>query len=119
MSEPKTYAGGCHCGHVRYQAQADLNRVMSCNCSICTQRGLILTFLAPAQFHLESGDDDLKEYRFNKHRIQHLFCPNCGIEAFARGTAPDGSETIALKVRSIDGIEVATLKPQFFDGRSL
>jgi hypothetical protein len=119
MTELKTYAGGCHCGHVRYQAQASLDRVMSCNCSICTQRGLLLTFLPAAQFHLESGADDLTEYRFNKHRIQHLFCPVCGIEAFARGTAPDGSETIALNVRSIDGMDVSTLKPQPFDGRSL
>lgn len=119
MSELKTYAGGCHCGHVRYQAQADLSRVMSCNCSICTQRGLILTFVPPAQFHLESGGDDLTEYRFNKHHIQHLFCPVCGIEAFARGKGPDGSDMVALNVRSIDGIDVTSLKPQFFDGRSL
>ena len=45
--------------------------------------------------------------------------PVCGSEAFARGKGPDGSNTIALNVRSIDGIDVSTLKPQFFDGRSL
>src|ERR1041385_7517207 len=106
MAEPRPYAGGCHWGHVRYQAQVDLDRVMSCNCSICTQRGLILTFLTPSQFHLESGGDDLTEYRFNKHVIQHLFCPVCGSEAFARGKGPDGSEAIALNVRSIDAIDI-------------
>jgi len=118
LSEPKTQTGGCHCGHVRYQAQANLEHVLSCNCSICTQRGLLLTFLPAAQFHLGSGGDDLVEYRFNKHVIRHLFCPVCGIEAFARGTAPDGTETIALNVRTIDGIDVSTLKPQSYDGRS-
>jgi hypothetical protein len=119
MPETKTYAGGCHCGHVRYQAEADLTRVMSCNCSICTQRGLLLTFLPPAQFTLESGGEDLVEYRFNKHIIQHLFCPNCGVQAFARGKMPDGTPMIALNVRSIDGIELATLKLEPFDGRHL
>jgi hypothetical protein len=119
MTELNTYAGGCHCGHVRYQAQADLDHVLSCNCSICTQRGLLLTFLPAEQFHLESGGEDLTEYRFNKHRIQHLFCPVCGIEAFARGKGPEGSETIALNVRSIDGVDVSKLQPKSFDGRSL
>jgi hypothetical protein len=119
MSETKTYAGGCHCGHVRFQAQADLSRVMACNCSICTQRGLLLTFIPPTQFTLESGGDDLREYRFNKHVIRHLFCPNCGVQAFARGTGPDGAEMIALNVRSLDGIDLSILKPEHFDGRSL
>lgn len=119
MSETKTYAGGCHCGHVRYHAQADLGRVMACNCSICTQRGLLLTFIPPAQFTLETGGADLVEHRFNKHIIEHLFCSHCDIQAFARGTAPDGAEMIALNMRSIDGIDVSTLNAQPFDGRSL
>jgi hypothetical protein len=68
---------------------------------------------------LESGGDDLTEYRFNKHMIRHLFCPNCGVEAFARGAGPDGVEMVALNVRSLDGIDLSTLTPQPFDGRSL
>ncbi len=119
MAELKTYSGGCHCGHVRFQAEADLGRVISCNCSICTQRGLLLTFIPPAQFTLELNVEDLTEYRFNKHVIRHLFCPICGIEAFAKGVAPDGTETIALNVRSLDGIDISALQPQSFDGKSL
>ena len=38
MTETKTYSGGCHCGRVRYKAEVDLSRVMSCNCSICRKR---------------------------------------------------------------------------------
>ena len=37
MSEAATYSGGCHCGAVRFEATADLAKVISCNCSICTQ----------------------------------------------------------------------------------
>ena len=55
MTEPTTYAGGCHCGRVRYEVKTDLSRVMSCNCSICRKRGALLTFVPAAKFKLVSG----------------------------------------------------------------
>ena len=118
MAQTKTYEGGCHCGHVRFQAKADLDQVMSCNCSICTKHGFLWTFIPPALFELQSGGDDLAEYQFNKHVIHHLFCPRCGVESFARGKRPDGADAIALNVRSLAGIDIAALKPHPFDGRS-
>ena len=45
MSEKKTYAGGCHCGKVRYEVTTELTKVMSCNCSICSKKGHLLTFV--------------------------------------------------------------------------
>ena len=36
MGEAKTYAGGCHCGNVRYRANLDLSKeLVTCNCSMC------------------------------------------------------------------------------------
>jgi hypothetical protein len=119
MAYAKTYTGGCHCGEVRYETTTDLATVMACNCSICTKRGLIWTFVKPDQFALRSGEEDLRDYQFNKKVIHHLFCSVCGVESFARGTAPDGSEMIAINVRCLDGVDVAALTPTPFDGRSL
>jgi hypothetical protein len=120
MSEAaKTYTGGCHCGRVRYQVTADLNRVISCNCSICEKRGLLLAFATPDQFTLTAGQNDLTDYQFNKKVIHHLFCSGCGIESFARGTGPDGREMVAINVRCLDGVDPGTLTPTPFDGRSL
>ena len=31
----KTFTGGCQCGKVRYEAQADIGEVITCNCSRC------------------------------------------------------------------------------------
>jgi len=119
MAYAKTYTGGCHCGEVRYETNTDLATVMACNCSICTKRGAIWTFVKPDQFALRSGEQDLRDYQFNKKVIHHLFCCVCGVESFARGTGPDGSEMIAINVRCLDGVDIAALTPAPFDGRSL
>jgi hypothetical protein len=118
MPEAKTYTGGCHCGAVRYEATTDLGRVISCNCSHCTKRGLVLTFVPAAQFTLKSGEADLLDYQFNKKVIHHVFCRQCGIESFARGAAPDGTALVALNVRCLDGVDLATISPIPVDGRS-
>jgi hypothetical protein len=119
MAYAKTYTGGCHCGEVRYETTTDLASVMSCNCSICTKRGALWTFVKPDQFALRSGEEDLSDYQFNKKMIHHLFCSVCGIESFARGKGPDGSEMVAVNVRCLDGVDIAALTPAPFDGRSL
>jgi len=78
----------------------------------------MLTFVKPPQFKLLSGQNDLGDYQFGKKKIHHLFCRACGIESFARGSNPDGSEMIAINVRCLDGVDLAALKPMPFDGRS-
>ena len=119
MPEAKTYTGGCHCGKVRYEAKADLKQVVSCNCSICTKRGLLLTFAASDQFELLSGQDELADYQFGRKTIHHLFCPSCGVESYATGTAPNGAEMFAINVRCLDDVDVASLTLTPFDGKHL
>jgi len=118
MAQTKTYAGGCHCGAVRYEAAAALDRVISCNCSICQKSGSLLAFVPAADFKLASGADNLTNYQFNKKVIHHLFCKTCGIRSFARGKGPDGSEMVAINVRCLDGVELASLSPIPYDGKS-
>ena len=118
MPETKTYSGGCHCGKVRYEATTDLAQVLSCNCSICTKRGLLPTFVSPPQFRLLSGGDALADYQFASKNIHHLFCSACGVGSFARGTGPDGSEMVAVNVRCLDGVDLASLTLTPIDGKS-
>ena len=118
MPEAKTFTGGCHCGRVRYETSADLERVITCNCSMCQKRGSMLTFVPAAAFKLQSGEDALTDYRFNKNQIAHLFCEDCGIESFARGRMPDGTEMVAINVRCLDEVDISALTPKAVDGRS-
>jgi hypothetical protein len=119
MAETKSYAGGCHCGRVRYEVTTDLTMVMECNCSHCSKRGMLLTFVTPDKFTTLAGGDGLRDYQFNKRQIHHLLCPDCGIESFARGVGPDGKEMIAINVRCLDGVDMTSLAPTPFDGRSI
>ncbi len=119
MPATRTYRGGCHCGQVRYETTTDLAMVVSCNCSICAKRGALWTFVKPEQFALRSGEEDLADYQFNKKVIHHLFCSCCGIESFARGKAPDGSEMVAINVRCLDEVDIAALTLAPFDGKQL
>ena len=119
MPEPKTYSGGCHCGAVRYEVDADLGRVMACNCSICRKRGTLLTFVPAEKFRLGRGQDALTDYQFNKKVVHHLFCTTCGVGSFARGRGPNGVEMIAVNVRCLDGVDPDALNAEHFDGASL
>jgi hypothetical protein len=119
MSDVRTYTGGCHCGKVRYEAKTDLKQVITCNCSICTKRGLLLAFVEAERFKLRSGQDALTDYQFGRKNIHHLFCSSCGVESFARGTAPNGAEMVAINVRCLDEVDIGSLPLTPIDGKSL
>ncbi len=112
------HTGGCQCGKVRYRVETDLAQVISCNCSRCDRAGLVLTFTPVERFELLSGEDQLTEYRFNKHVIQHLFCKTCGIQSFARGQKPDGTKMVAVNVRCLDDVDRSRLTITPVDGKS-
>lgn len=112
------HLGGCHCGRVRFKATVDLATTMTCNCSICQKSGTILTFAPAERFTLLSGEADLTEYRFNKKVIHHLFCKTCGVRSFSRGQKPGGGEMVAVNVRCLDDVDIASLTPKAVDGRS-
>jgi hypothetical protein len=119
MPERRTFTGGCHCGQVRFECTSDLAMVTACNCSICTKKGLHFAFVSPEQFRLRAGEDNLREYLFNKRTIRHQLCADCGVDVFAHGRKPDGTEVVALNVSCIDGIDLATLTMTPIDGRNM
>lgn len=119
MAEPRTYLGSCHCGSVRFEVTLELGPVLACNCSMDQRRGSLLAFVPAGQFRLLTEAAPLSEYRFNRKQIRHLFCPTCGIHPFARGTGRDGQPMVAVNVRCLEGIDVAALTINHFDGRSL
>lgn len=119
MSGAELHTGGCHCGAVRYRVTVDLSKVVSCNCSICTKRGLMLAFAPANQFTLLSGETELLDYQFNHKIVHHLFCRHCGVESFARRVKPDGTAGVTINVRCLDGIDLAGLTVVPYNGKDL
>jgi len=113
------YTGSCQCGTVQYEVTADLENTITCNCSRCQRMGFVLAFAPQENFQLNSGEENLTEYRFNKKAIQHLFCSTCGVESFAYGKMPDGSPIVAINVNCLDGVNPRELSSQHYDGKSL
>ena len=115
----RTYTGGCQCGKVRYEAQADIGEVITCNCSRCRKVGSLLSAVAMSHFKLLSGENEMTDYQFNKRAIHHPFCKTCGIESYAYGKGPGGRDMVMLNVRCLDGVDVGQFKVKKFDGASL
>ena len=78
----------------------------------------MLAFTPAQNFTLTKGEDALTEYRFATQKIQHLFCESCGIESFARGEMPDGTQIVAINARCLAGVEPTELNSTAYDGRS-
>jgi len=120
MSESKTYRGSCHCGNVKYDVKLDLSGpVITCNCSICGRTGSLMAFVPENEFTLLAGETSLTDYQFAKKQIHHLFCTNCGVRSFARGSRPGGAPMCMINVRCLEGVDPLALELKHWDGKSL
>ena len=85
--------GGCHCGKVRYQAEADPARSFICHCTDCQKISgsayRTLVQVSEDTFRLTSGK--LKSYvktaDSGNDRPQE-FCSDCGAHIYATSTEP-------------------------------
>lgn len=112
------YQGSCHCGKVAFEVEGELTGAMECNCSICTRKGALMWFVPREKLRLLTPEDAMATYTFNKHVIEHRFCKTCGIHAYGEGVDPKGHRMAAVNVRCLEGVDLAAIPIQHFDGRS-
>ncbi|HEX3756394.1 MAG TPA: GFA family protein [Rhizomicrobium sp.] len=110
------HEGGCHCGAIAYEFEGEIGEALECNCSLCAKRGGLLHFVPAAAFKLNTPRDKLGTYRFNKHVIDHHFCPNCGVAPFSEAENK-GMKMVAVNLRCVEGVDPHALKIKFHDGR--
>lgn len=113
-----TYSGGCHCGAVAFEIDADLSSetVLDCNCSMCRRKGILHLIIPPSRFRLLRGKDALSTYRFGTGQAVHQFCATCGIHPFY--TPRSHPDSIDVNVRCLDEVDLTTLDVTPFDGKN-
>lgn len=118
-SAVKTYAGGCLCGAVRFEAEMDLSRPVSrCNCTICTRVGATSSIVKPGAFRLLSGAESLGEHRKGNSANHRAFCKRCGTHCFGAGDVPEiGGAFVSVSVNCLDDVDLTELTIGYWDGR--
>ncbi|MFZ1318853.1 MAG: GFA family protein [Candidatus Nitrotoga sp.] len=96
-----------------------MNGAIACNCSICSRKGTLMWFVPREKLRLLTPESEMSTYTFNKHIIKHRFCPTCGIHPYGEGVGPNGNNMAAINIRCIEGIDLASVPVQNYDGLSL
>ena len=109
-----TRTGGCKCGAVAFEADGEIEKVLDCNCSICRPKGYLHWFVPDKAFRLTTEDEALGTFTFKSHKLVHRFCKTCGVSPFVQGPG-----TVAVNVRCLPDVDLATLKVEPFDGAAL
>jgi hypothetical protein len=98
--------GGCHCGHITYEAEVDPGTVRVCHCTDCQKlTGTVYRAaipILPETFVLKSGTPKtyIKTAESGRKRA-HAFCPECGTPIYA--TSPEPSPSVyGLRFGGID-----------------
>ena len=112
------HKGSCHCGRVAFQVEGEIKGAMACNCSMCSRKGSLLWFVPREKLQMQTPEEAASTYLFNKHVIKHRFCPTCGIHPYGEGVDPKGNPVAAINVRCLEGLDLASVSVQNFDGRS-
>ena len=98
--------GGCHCGHVRYEARVDPESARICHCNACqrlTGTAYRVTVVARAEDVTMTAAPPARYVRHGDNgqaRIQ-LFCDRCGSPIATTGEGRDAGEW-GLRWGSID-----------------
>ena len=115
--------GGCHCGHIRYEAEVDPAMVVICHCTDCqTLSGSAFRTVVPTNagtFKLLSGEPKVyvKTGESGNKRVQ-TFCPDCGTPIYS-GPVGDAAKVVGLRVGTICQRDQLAPRDQFWSRSAL
>lgn len=97
--------GGCHCGFITYEAEADPDRVYICHCTDCQAlSGSAFRTIVPVtegSFRFLSGEPTLYvKTAESGNKRQQTFCPKCGSPIYS-ANGGDGPRDINVRVGTV------------------
>ncbi len=113
-----TYHGSCHCKKIIFTIEATIDKIVSCNCSICSKKGVLHHRVAPEKFNLTGGKEYLSLYQFDTKEAKHYFCNLCGIQPFSNPRA--AADMFSINVTCLDDFDLETEVYEVikFDGKN-
>lgn len=110
--------GGCHCGYITYEAEADPADTVICHCTDCqilsgsAFRAVILT--QEGTFKLRSGELKIFEKTGDSGTVrQQSFCPECGTPVFST-TVGEGRKVHSIRLGTVRQRDQLTPKVQLW-----
>ncbi|KAK4211276.1 hypothetical protein QBC37DRAFT_427304 [Rhypophila decipiens] len=111
-SNAKVYHGSCHCGAITAAVKLPApiedkdtkERIVECNCSICSRAGFTWVYPARSQVILQERDTqtdpgseskNLVSYAFNRGVFNKTFCKTCGVYLTNEVTTTTSPEEMA------------------------
>jgi hypothetical protein len=100
---------------VRFEIEAEIDHVRSCDCSICRKRGALNHRIPKENLRLLTPWEDLVLYQWGSRTARDFFCPTCGIQPFRRPSDPtpaeirEGTQPFAgwaVNVRCLEGVDL-------------
>ena len=114
------YLGGCHCGAVRVTITKDapIDRLIDCNCSVCTMKGILHCPVEDHEITVDARPGALRLYQFGTASAEHRFCGDCGIHVFGRPRSNPRRHTV--NARCLDDFETVRARVEIvcLDGRN-
>jgi len=118
--------GGCHCGNITYEAQADLNKTLICHCSDCQIMSgsafRTIIFVTETQFtHLGRKPKQYIKTADSGNKRAMNFCEICGSHIYACDADETSSAPRIFGIRLGTCDQRASIKPhkQYYCGSKL
>lgn len=111
------WPGSCHCGVVRFQVDAPIDELTTCDCSLCVKKNAVMAKVHESALVITAGEDALSLYQWNTRRAKHYFCGRCGIYTFHRKrSAPDH---YGVNVFCLEGFDPSTVPLRAAEGAGM
>ena len=96
--------GGCHCGFITYEGEADVEKAQICHCTDCQAlTGTAFRFAVPvssSSFKISGQPTIYVKTGESGNKREHAFCPRCGSPIYATSPAP-GAKTYSIRAGTI------------------
>ena len=96
--------GGCHCGFITYEGEADPDKAGICHCTDCQvltgTAYRIAVPVAEATFKISGTPTIYVKTADSGNRREQAFCPRCGSPIYATSPGP-GPKTYSIRVGTI------------------